>query len=263
MTKPALKIIVLIAIGAALLGAVLFLKSYAGSAAIIWKLSSGGEWLLPLVGVAALIDSINPCAFSILILTIAFLFSIGKFRSSILTIGGLYILGIFLAYMLIGLGILHVLHLFNTPHFMAKVGASLLIALGAVNIINEFFPSFPIKLRIPHAAHRKMAELMEKGSIPTAFLLGGLVGLCEFPCTGGPYLMILGLLHDQATYLNGLGYLIFYNLVFVLPLVILLFIASDRMLLERVRGWQKTNSGAMRLYGGIAMIVLGAVIFLF
>ena len=44
----------------------------------LWNLSRGGTWLLPLVGVAALIDSINPCAFSILLLTIAFLLSIGK-----------------------------------------------------------------------------------------------------------------------------------------------------------------------------------------
>src|SRR3989337_2067354 len=81
----------------------------------LWQLSNEGKWLLPLVAVAALIDSINPCAFSILILTIAFLFSLGKLRSSVLVIGSAYILGIFLVYMLIGLGILQVLHIFDTP----------------------------------------------------------------------------------------------------------------------------------------------------
>ena len=146
---------------------------------------------------------------------------------------------------------------------MAKVGASVLIVLGIINLINEFFPAFPIKLRIPLAAHRKMAELMEKGSLPTAFLLGALVGLCEFPCTGGPYLMVLGLLHDQATYLKGVGYLLLYNLVFILPLAVILFIASDRMLLDKVQVWQQKERKAMRLGGGIAMVLLGIIIFLF
>src|SRR3989337_356321 len=199
----------------------------------VWNLSDGGKWLLPLVAVAALIDSINPCAFSVLLLTIAFLLSVGKLRSSVLAIGSAYILGIFLVYILIGLGLLQTLHLFSTPHFMAKVGAGLLIALGFINVINEFFPSFPVKLRIPHAAHRKMAELMEKASLPTAFLLGGLVGLCEFPCTGGPYLMVIGLLHDQATYFTGVAYLILYNVIFILPLVLILLFASDESLFAR------------------------------
>ena len=213
------------------------------------------------MGIAALIDSINPCAFGILLLTIAFLLSIGKIRSGILKIGGVYILGLFTVYILIGLGILQAFHIFNTPHFMAKVGAALLVALGGINLINEFFPSFPIQIRIPQAAHHKMAELMNKASLPTAFLLGALVGLCEFPCTGGPYLMVLGLLHDQGTYLTGVGYLLFYNLIFILPLVVILFIASDNALLEKVQAWKKAETRHMRMWGGVAMVVLGIIIF--
>lgn len=242
-------------------GIVVFFQS-SGGAAFLWKISDGGKLLLPLVVISSLIDSINPCAFSVLILTIAFLFSIGALRRKIFTVGGSYILGIFTVYILIGLGILQTLHLFNTPNFMAKFGAILLIVLGAINLLGEFFPTFPIKLRIPHAAHRTMARLMEKGSVPTAFILGVVVGLCEFPCTGGPYLMVLGLLHDAATYIKGLGYLLLYNIVFVLPLVVILGIASNRALLDKVQAWQQKERRLMRLGGGLAMIILGAVIFL-
>jgi len=251
----------LVAIGILIAAAVAFFKFGNFGAAALWNMSRGGTWLLPLVVVSSLVDSINPCAFSILLLTIAFLFSIGHLRSGILKIGSSYIAGIFIVYILIGLGILQTLHLFSVPHFMAKVGALLLVALGLVNVANEFFPAFPIKFRIPHAAHHKMAELMEKGSMPTAFLLGGLVGLCEFPCTGGPYLMVLGLLHDQATYLWGMGYLLLYNAIFILPLALILLIASDRVLLDRVRVWQARDRRLMRLGGGVAMIALGAFIF--
>ena len=130
-----------------------------------------------------------------------------------------------------------------------------------VKQFNEFFPAFPLKLRIPHAAHRAMARLMGKASLPTAFALGGLVGLCEFPCTGGPYLMVLGLLHDYATYFKGLAYLFYYNLIFILPLLVILGIASNSNLLERVKSWQRQERGVMRVAGGIAMVGLGILIF--
>ena len=255
------KLAILVGIAVLLFGPVILLKTGNIGTTVLWSISDGGSWLLPLVSVAALIDSINPCAFGILLLTIAFLLSLQKTRSSILKIGGVYILGLLAVYILIGLGILQALHLFNTPHFMAKVGAALLIVLGGINLINEFFPSFPIKLRIPQAAHSKMALLMNKASLPAVFLLGALVGLCEFPCTGGPYLMVLGLLHDQATYITGVGYLLLYNLIFILPLVVILLIASDDSLVEKVNRWKKSETKHMRIWGGIAMVVLGFVIF--
>lgn len=256
------KLIFFVSIAILILGFVGFLKYTGLGAEFVWKISENGTLFFPLVTIASLVDSINPCAFSILLLTIAFLFSIGKLRAKILKIGGVYILGIFVVYIMIGLGILQTLHFFNTPHFMAKVGAALLLLLGLISIINEFFPSFPIKLRIPHNAHRTMATLMEKGSLPTAFLLGVFVGLCEFPCTGGPYLLVLGLLHDHATFWNGLAYLVWYNIVFILPLVVILFAVSNKILLDKIQTWRKTNIRSMRLYGGIAMVILGILIFL-
>lgn len=227
----------------------------------LWNVSDGGRWLLPLVATAALIDSINPCAFSVLLLTIAFLLSIGKLRSNVLQIGGAYIAGILVVYLLIGLGLLQALHIFDTPHFMGNLGAALLIALGLINVTNEFVPAFPIKLAIPQAAHRRIALLMERASVPAAFLLGGLVGLCEFPCTGGPYLMVIGLLHDQATYYTGVGYLALYNAIFILPLVLILLVASDASLLGKLQDWQQRKRRAMRLGGGGAMAALGMLIF--
>ena len=245
---------------ALLLGAIAIYFSSTSSASFLWQILNGGKLLLPLVTIAALVDSVNPCAISVLLLTIAFLFSLGRMRSGVLKAGFFYILAVFIVYLLIGLGILQTLHIFGVPHFMSKFGATLLIILGAIGLINEFFPSFPIKLGIPHSAHKKMAELMEKSSLPAAFVLGAFVGLCEFPCTGGPYLMVLGLLHDSQTYWLGLGYLIFYNLIFILPLAILLLIASDKTVLGKVQEWRKTNIRGVRLWGSIAMILLGILI---
>jgi cytochrome c biogenesis protein CcdA len=256
------KFFIAASIAAIFLGLLVVFRYTDMGTAALWQVSQNGRLLLPLLAVSALIDSINPCAFSVLLLTIAFLFSLGKIRSYIVGTSIAYILGIFVVYILIGLGILQTLHLFNTPHFMAKAGAVLLILLGSINVVNEFFPAFPIKLRIPQAAHRTMAKLMEKASMPAAFALGGFVGLCEFPCTGGPYLMVLGLLHDRGTYVAGLGYLLLYNLIFILPLVLILLMATDQKLLEKVQAWQRDEKHRMRLWGGVAMIFLGIIIFL-
>jgi len=255
------KLTLLISAGLLLIGLVFVFRLGNIGTTALWNFSDGGTWLLPMVGVAALIDSINPCAFSILLLTIAFLLSIGKLRSSVLTIGSAYILGIFVVYFMIGLGLLQTLHIFDTPHFMAKVGASLLVLLGLINVANEVFPAFPVKLHIPHAAHRRIAVLMERASVPTAVMLGALVGVCEFPCTGGPYLMVVGLLHDQATYYAGVSYLVLYNLIFILPLVLILLVASDGSLLAKVQAWQQSEKKVMRWGGGVAMIALGGIIF--
>jgi cytochrome c biogenesis protein CcdA len=218
--------------------------------------------IIPILGTAALISGLNPCGLSILLLTIAFLFSIGRARAGILKVGGSYVVGIFIVYILIGLGLLRTLQVFNIPNFVAKIGALILIIVGAVNLTNIFLPAFPIRLKIPQAAHHKIAGLMEKNSVPAASLLGVLVGLFEFPCSGGPYLLVLGLLHDRATYIKGFVYLLFYNIVFILPLIVVLLIASNNLVLEKVRQWKKDNTRQMKLWSGLAMIALGVIIFL-
>lgn len=250
----------LIIIAVAIVG-IVFLKHSTGTASFIWNLSNKGVWLLPLVLVSSLLDSVHPCSFSILLITIAFLFGMQMTRKKILQVGGTYIAGIFSAYLLIGLGILKVLHLFNTPHFMGKLGATLLIVFGVINIINKFFPKFPIKLKIPTATHTAMGKLMEKASFPAAFGLGLLVGICQFPCMGGPYLMVIGLLRDQVTYLSGFGYLVLYNLILIVPLVAVLWIAADKLIVDKIQEWKRDNLKGLKFWAGLAMIIIGILIF--
>ena len=219
-------------------------------------------WLPALIAAAALVDSTNPCAFSVLFITLAFLFSLGRSRRKIVEAGLSYIFGIFLTYVLIGLGILRVLNLFNVPDIVAKIGATFIILFGLINLINEFVPNFPIKLKIPNFAHGKIATLVDKATLPAVFFLGILVGLFEFPCTGGPYLFVLGLLHDQASFLKGFAYLIFYNFVFVFPLLVALFIASTRKVLDTMDTIRRAETKKARIWLALIMILLGALVFM-
>ena len=146
---------------------------------------------------------------------------------------------------------------------MGKLGATLLIVFGVLNLINRFFPNFPIKLKMPSVSHGLMSKLMDKASFPAVFGLGLLVGICQFPCMGGPYLMVIGLLRDQVTYMSGFGYLLLFNLILIIPLVIVLFISANKNLVEKMEIWKRDNVKEVRLWAGIAMIIVGILIFLF
>lgn len=256
MRKPIIVIGVLLLV----ISGIVFLKNSSVASELIFAVSKGGAWLLPLVIFSSILDSVHPCSFSILLITIAFLFGMQMTREKILKIGGIYIVGIFTAYFLIGLGILKVLHIFNVPHFMGKLGATLLILFGLINLINHFFPQFPLKLKIPKVAHSKMASLMEKSSFLAAFALGLLVGICQFPCMGGPYLMVIGLLHDKLTYFSGFGYLVLYNLILIVPLVVVLWISANKSVVGKVQEWKTSNLSSLHFWAGIVMIVLGILV---
>ena len=172
------------------------------------------------------------------------------------------LVGIFLTYVLIGVGFLKALSLFNIPNLMSKVGAIAIIIFGLIALINEFFPNFPIKLKIPQFAYSKIAIFIEKATLPASFILGIIVGLFEFPCTGGPYLFVLGLLHDQNNILKGFVYLLFYNFVFVLPLLIALAVAVNKKVLDTMDNIRRAETKQARIWIALIMILLGSLVFM-
>ena len=117
-------------------------------------------------------------------------------------------------------------------------------------------------MKLPKGSAGLISKLISKGSLPAIFGIGAVVGLCEFPCTGGPYLMVLGLLHDYATYLKGLVYLAYYNFLFILPLIIVLLIASNKVLIAKIQKWQQEERKIAKWGLPLAMIGLGVIIFL-
>lgn len=211
---------------------------------------------------AALLDSINPCAISVLLLTIGFLLSLNKVRSEIYKIGLTYIGALYLTYLFIGLGVLQALAVFGFPHVLAKIGAFILFGTGLINLLGYLIPNFPIKLKIPNAAHPILARYIKKSTYLSMFVLGILVGLFEFPCTGGPYLTILSILHDKATFTSGLLYLLYYNVIFVSPLVVILIIANSKLVLKKVDIWKKQYTKRVDIVSSVLMMVLSVIIFL-
>jgi cytochrome c-type biogenesis protein len=92
------------------------------------------------------------------------------------------------------------------------------------------------------------------------FSAGILVDLCTVPCSGAIYLAVLGLLATQTTYAEGLGYLVLYNAIFVLPLVAMLAVASSRAVFNTLGRWQLHHRGALKLSLGAGPIGLGLLL---
>jgi cytochrome c biogenesis protein CcdA len=196
------------------------------------------------------------------LLLLAFLFTLRQSRRRILQLGFIYILVIFLVYLGIGLGILRAVRLSSDPHFIANLGAWLLVALGTLNLIEYFFPKFPIKLHMPTIAAASANELIKQASLPATIGAAFLVGLCTFPCSGGIYVSVITLLNERATLGWGLVYLVLYNLLFVLPLIIILLGAGNRKTAKAWARWERTHAHRYRLIYGLGMIALAGFVLL-
>jgi cytochrome c biogenesis protein CcdA len=83
--------------------------------------------------------------------------------------------------------------------------------------------------------------------------------MVELPCTGGIYLAILGLLGDRMTLAEGIPYLLLYNLIFVLPLILILIVMYWGGTPERLETFRAGSRRWVRLVMGIVMVALGVV----
>lgn len=218
------------------------------------------EAILPLVITTAVVDSFNPCAFGVLLFFLALLFVLKRGRREIAKIGSVYVLMIFLTYVLIGLGILQAIIISDSPHFVAQIAAVLVIIIGLVAIKDYFFYGKWLSLGIPVSQTGRIKNWMNRATIPSAIVLGFLVGLCEFPCSGGIYVGIISMLAISTTFSEGLLYLIIYNIFFVLPLIIILLASSNKRILAKIEKKEKTHKKYMKLANGLMMIILGILL---
>lgn len=226
----------------------------------VYQASWSFQKLFPLIVVTGFLDGINPCAFSVLIFFIVFLFTLKKATRHIIWVGLLFIAMIFLAYMLIGLGIVHAFVLAEDKHLIAKISAGLMIVLGLVNIKDYFWYGKWFSLS-PHINADFYKRVLSTLTIPSVMIVGFLVGLCTFPCSGGIYVAILGILAAKTTYLKGLYYMLFYNVMFVLPLFMILSFLLNRRTLGLISRWENANKKLLKLAMGVVMIALGIGIF--
>jgi len=219
--------------------------------------------------IIALIDGFNPCNLFILTLLLALMISAAHSRKRIYTIGFTFIGVIYVFYFLFMATWLNIFKYIGFIDPLRITIGSIAIIAGIINCKELFFyrqgitlmvqdkQVGPLKKRI-----QKVAGLINRGSIPS--LIGASIVLAifssfvELPCTAGFPIIYTGVLTGNA--LQGLGYygyLALYNLVYVLPLIVIITIFGFTFKGKQIK---KETMALIKFIGGVIMLLLGIIL---
>lgn len=267
------------------------LASGAGSVAAVALKDSGDEKLrkvfgemsaLAVVG-AGLIDGINPCAFAVIVFFVSFLAVYGYSRKEIVIVGCAYCAAVFITYLLIGLGVFKVLYslgafyrIMQVFYWMMAGFCFILFGLSIYDfwlykktgVSQELLLQLPSYLKV--RAHRIIGDNLRGQEHKSAVALavsslgvGFLVSLIEAVCTGQVYVpTIVFIMKNPQLRVQAFGYLLLYNLMFVLPLVGVFLLSLAGYQSERFSQMLKQNLGAAKLMLAAVFLGLGFLLIL-
>jgi cytochrome c biogenesis protein CcdA len=226
-----------------------------------------GGLTVPTVLGAGVLDGLNPCAFALLVLFATYTLtmvnkvtsdgsSTAVARRQLLGAGSLYVGAVVLTYFLIGLGLFSFLGWLGRDHLVTRIAAVLALFMGLWMVKDVLFPRIGPALAAPHATHGWMQRAMERGGLGGMLLAGVLVGICTVPCSGAIYLGIVAVLNASGGGPAGLALLALYNLAYIVPLVALLAVVSNRRVLGRLGRWNQTNSPWVKAALATAVIAM-------
>jgi cytochrome c biogenesis protein CcdA/thiol-disulfide isomerase/thioredoxin len=184
---------------------------------------------------AGLVDGLNPCAFATLIFFVSYLTLSGRKGREVLVVGVAFTLGVFTAYLVVGMGFYKVLDLLGgvltTLGRWVYALTGLLCAVLAILSFRDFLKAREgeigdMALNLPHKLRMRINAVIRKGRKSRAFVLGSFatglaVSLLELACTGQVYLpTIIFVMSQPQMRVRAFLYLVIYNLLFILPLVV-------------------------------------------
>jgi len=189
--------------------------------------------IIPII-VAGLLDGINPCAFASAVFFLSYLVLIGHNRKKILISGIIFTTAVFLTYLLIGLGIIHVLWTLNFKPIRYLI-AALTMALGVISLIdcwNIKHGKENMLIKLPSIYKAKIQKCIDygiqKGYILSALILGFLISIFEFACTGQIYVpTLMYMAQIPQLRITAFNYLVLYNLMFIFPLAVIFWLGYN------------------------------------
>ncbi len=212
---------------------------------------------------AAAVDSINPCAIGVLILMMSVVLAGGSSLKRMLFLGLVYTTAVFLVYLGAGLGLVYFftrIPLVLTEYLSVGVAAFVVLA-GIVEIKDYFWYGRGFSLAIPAGMAKKIHDFASRTTVWGIAFLGAFVSAVELPCTGAPYLAIITILSQYFDFTAFL-LLVFYNIVFVAPLLIILLLVASGKKIQEIKGWKQENRGFMRLAIGVLLVGLAWLLIL-
>ena len=213
----------------------------------------------------ALADSVNPCAIAVLTMVlITILIQNPKNKKKVLYGGLAFVSAIYIGYLIYGIIIIQFFKTFaeflrENSLYIYNGLAILAMIIGALNI-KDFFMYKPgnAGTEMPLFMRPKAKKIIDNiTSSWGAFIIGFIVTLFLLPCTIGPYIIASGLLAELGT-LGAIPWLLYYNLLFILPmLIIVLLIYYGFTKVKEVSGWKDKNIKILHLVAGILLFLVG------
>lgn len=247
--------------------------------AIIQRFKSFGPLLIMFAG---LVDGINPCAFTMMVFFVSFLVFAGYGRREMISTGSCFTLAVFLTYLLIGFGLFKFFQTLKVYTFLSRLvyfGIALsALGLGVISLYDYWRyrrtgKTEVLKLQLPHLIKHMIHKViriqmnspqLRPNSVKlglSAFIAGFVVSLLESACTGQVYLptivFVMGLPELRA---RAFLYLVFYNLMFILPLIAIFLIALKGATSERFACFARRHLGKVKLVTAIFFFGLGAML---
>jgi cytochrome c biogenesis protein CcdA/glutaredoxin len=212
------------------------------------------------VVLGAAVDAINPCAFAVLIILITTVLGTGHQRKALYA-GLAFSLSIFMSYYLMGLGLYSAVEAAGVTQAIFVAVAMLAIIIGLFNLKDYLWYGKWFVMEVPLSWRPALKQLIQKvTSIPGAFLVGFAVSLFLLPCTSGPYIIILGLLAKTASRTSAMLWLLLYNAVFILPMILItVAVYLGMTTLEKAERWRSGHLQILHLIAGVILLALGSV----
>jgi cytochrome c-type biogenesis protein len=218
---------------------------------------------LPAVLTGGLLDGLNPCAFGVLLSFVAVILASVALtqdaRPRIWRAGGVYVAGMFLTYLLLGLGIIATVSLFTATHLPIRLMGLAVVVMGLWALKDVIVPGVGIPLAMPARWHGLVRAAISRTTPVGLFTAGALVGLCTLPCSGAIYMGVLALVAREPLPVR-MSYLILYNLMFIAPLLLMLAFVANRRVLNRIAHVFLRHKARVKAVIGVVTIVLGLII---
>jgi len=225
---------------------------------------------------AGLLDGINPCAFATLIFFISYLTFVGRKRREILWVGLGFSGAVFVTYLLIGFGILSFIQHFSFLPLFSRIVYILTIAFALVLGILSLYDYIQLKrgrpsemkLQLPDFLKKRIHQTIREESKSTRYFLaaiaaGFIVSLLEFTCTGQVYLpTILFVTNIPSLRANAISYLVLYNLMFIIPLLIIFGVVYWGVTSEQLAFFLKKKASSIKLFTSLLFFALAGILIL-
>lgn len=212
---------------------------------------------------AGLLAGFNPCILAILaFLASSMLASTGSRRRDILAMVATFSLGMFVVYIIFGVGLFSVLQETSTATMFRSVLAAILLILGLMQLEDaRRLQRGGMSLFRTDWTKKYIHGVVTSRRLSSYFLLGALFSLVRAPCVGGIYIAIIGMISSQGYASSGLLYLVIYNVGIALPVLLIGGIIALGMSPEQVDHFRNKHRVAIRLITGITLIAMAALIY--